>query len=255
MGWDANRGVGTVDEFDGDPGPLDWMGDALGYPLPVGTASTNPPDGLDPWIMNMARLDEVGVRDALRARWAGIAEKGPAALRETLLEFRPAAIVVLGDAACLKLEGPAGGARYLGAPLAESDLEESLAAFGCSDCLALREFYRNFHGLRDSPPGESGEFISPPAWETFEGFGWPLAEDDEIWSSAIVLFVALNGDLLLLGEAGIAWAVMARGGIRRLHDSVNEFLESYAEFLKRGEGLDSYSLISYKPAARMLGAP
>lgn len=121
-----------MDEFDDGISPLDWMEDAREYPLPVGITSTDSPDGLDPWIMSMARLDEAGVRDALRARWADITEMGPAALRKALLEFRPTAVVVLGDAGHLKLVGPAGGILYLGPPLAESDLERALASFGCA---------------------------------------------------------------------------------------------------------------------------
>lgn len=231
-----------VDDGDEDPAPLGPWEELREYPLPLEFASEAPPEGLDPWIMSMAQLDEAGVREALRARWEGITEKGPTALRETLLECRPASLVVLDDVAHLKLLGPADGLLYLGPPIAEAALQASLDSFGYSDNLALLEFYRNFHGLRDSEPGLSGGFISPPAWNTFEEFGWSLAEEDEFWSSAVALFNALNGDLLLLGDEGIAWAIMARGSVRKLGDSFDDFLQAYAEFLRRGEGLDSYSL-------------
>lgn len=231
-----------VDDGDERLAPLGPWEELQEYPLPLDFASEAPPEGLDPWGMDRAHVDEAGVRKALRARWEGITEKGPAALRESLLEFRPTSIVVLDDVAHLKLLGPADGALYLGPPIAEAELQGAFDSFGYFDNLALLEFYRNFHGLRDSEPGLAGEFISPPAWNTFEEFGWSLVEEDEIWSSTVALFNALNGDLLLLGDEGIAWAIMARGSVRKLGDSFDGFLQAYAEFLRRGEGLDSYSL-------------
>lgn len=226
---------------DDELGPLGPWEEFQEYPLPAETISIDPHKRLDPWIINMAQLDEEAAREALRTRWTGITEKGPAALRQSLLQFRPTSIVVLDDVVHLKLLGPADGALYLGPTIAEAELQASLDSFGCSDNLSLLEFYRNFHGLRDSEPGLAGEFISPPAWNKFEEFGWSLAEEDEVWSSAVVLFNALNGDLLLLGDEGIAWGVLARGTARKLGDSFDGFLQTYSEFLRRGEGLDSYS--------------
>jgi hypothetical protein len=209
--------------------------DLVERPLPVGAGEL--PD--DPWLREMAHLAPEAVRERLATRWSAMRRPGPAAIRDSLVDYIPAAIATHGDEAYLKLVGPDGSPIYLAPPLAGDELD-TIALMPARDRPTAEEFYRSFPGLRDSPPGCEGTFIRPREWVTFGEFGWDLDEDDEPWADATVIFIALNGDLLLIGEGGIAWGVMARGGVRRIADDLDGFLVRYATHLGPGGPLDSY---------------
>ncbi|WP_337174138.1 hypothetical protein [Paludisphaera sp.] len=212
-----------------------WEDGVVERPLPV--KSDELPD--DPWLREIARLAPSAARERLVARWSAVHRPGTAAVRDRLIDYTPVAVASHDDEESLKLVGPDGSAVYLAPPLADDELA-AVASLPARDRPTAEEFYRGFAGLRASPPGYSGDYVLPRDWMTFGEFGWNLDEDDESWGDATVIFIALNGDLLLLGEAGVAWGVMAGGGVRRIDDDLDGFLVRHAEHLGAGGRLDSY---------------
>lgn len=212
-----------------------WDDGVVERPLPV--ESDELPD--DPWLREVARLAPASARERLASRWSAVHRPGPAAIRDRLIDYAPAAVATHGDEEALKLVGPDGSTVYLASPLADDELA-AVASLPARDRPTAEEFYRGFAGLRDSPPGYAGYFVLPRDWATFGEFGWNLDEDDEPWGDATVIFIALNGDLLLVGEAGVAWGVMAGGNVRRIDDDLDGFLVRHAEHLGPGGPLDSY---------------
>ncbi len=227
---------------DAEPNPpAYWDDGTVEHRLPV-----DPRESIDvPWLRKFARLDPSAARERLKAEWSGdVWPSGVAALRDRLLGYEPTSLVIHDGEGFLKLEGPNGSTVYIGRPIADYELD----AVGSPpdyvppppSALPSPSFHRLFPGLRDSTPGCAGEFVRPSDWETFGDYGWNLDEEDESWAEAVVVFVALNGDLLLIGERGVAWGVLARGSVRPLCATFDEFLLRYADFLTQGVALDSY---------------
>lgn len=225
--------------------------DPISYPFPSTIPPDSPLEGLSPRLAELARHDAEGCRRLLATKWPVIAQPGLAAIRDRLLACRPVAVEIHGDVAILKLEGEHKLPVYLGDPaIVGAELDEQLAAFGLSGQASLKGFCECFPGLADGPPGLSGHFVAPADWERFEGFGWPITVEDEAWSQSLVVFIAPNGDLLLVSESGVAWAVMATTGprIRRICDTFDEFLGLHAEHLTGGSHLDSWSSAPVGPS-------
>jgi hypothetical protein len=212
-------------------------------PLPCHQEALDHLGAIHPWLAEIGRLDEQDAHRWLRERWAALIQPGPMALRDRLLSFRPAALVVHEGAGFLKLKASDGAVVYLGPPIEENGLAESRAAGGFSGRRSLEEFYRGFPALRDVPPEYGcGQFVRPPDWERFSDFGWSQADESEDWAQSTVIYMASNGDLLTLMPSGdVAWAVLSMRMVRHTHDAFDKFLVDYAGFLSGGTAPDSFS--------------
>lgn len=233
---DSSEGLASVEDSD-------WLPTMpVEYPLPSEIPARDPLADAYPWFARLARKDEEGARAQLAGSWEGIEYAGPSALRDRLLwSYRPSSVDVYGHLAFLRLEGPGARSLYLGMPSPPRGEGPAPNAFGPANSDAVMEFSRHFAGLRDAPPGHSGGFLGPEEWSPFEEYGWAIARKDRDWARAPAIYNAPNGDLLLVGPAGVAWAVLSMPRtIRPVCDTFDEFLIRYAGYLAHSIGMDSF---------------
>lgn len=103
----------------------------------------------------------------------------------------------------------------------------------------LLEFYRFFDGLRESPPGWSGDFVRVSEVQTVEAvFRADRFPEFMIHRGLPVVFRALNGDAVVrTGEGAFVWCELETHELRKLAGSFDEFLAVWIAHHAVGDGL------------------
>lgn len=217
-----------------------------------------PPDvqkSLHPWLRQMVGNTPDGVRTIVEKRWSSISHDSLHALKTRLLEFTPRGIVVYEGEAWLvmerplplhKREGQARDITLLAPPPDAGAVTRGLDRFKFADSPLFREFVENFGSLRESIPNYAGDFRVPKEWESLydywgedEGMGYGKWYTE--WSNALVLYVSLSGDMLLLHPRGnIAW-IYLEGGVppRPIADDFEGFIRYYTDYRQQPRELDA----------------
>jgi hypothetical protein len=104
----------------------------------------------------------------------------------------------------------------------------------------MRRFFERYAGFGDEMSGHSGQFM----WddESFENFNWEDTPEVRPWTKARVLYVALNGDTILISQSGeTVWHVFDSNEIVHIADNFPTFVTLYSEFLSGPIELDAYT--------------
>jgi hypothetical protein len=223
------------------------------YALPSETIDLPRTQGLPPWIKQWIGLDPDEITRMLAMEWARVRYPEVASFRDVVLKFRPFALARDDQRSYLALERGSEefdrGTVYIEAPLAPADLERCLALHNLTGDDLMRDFYTNFHGLRDRPL-YSGNFERPEEWTSLRGIGWDEMDftadyrsTSERWLDALILYTTLTGDMVLRNAEGrIAWVLREENRVVPLVRSFAEFLKICTESYDRRSCLDSYSL-------------
>ena len=107
----------------------------------------------------------------------------------------------------------------------------------------LKEFFRQFAGMRESMPPMSGDFVYNDLQLLDDLVSGRDTDEYEDWLDALCVYHAVNGDLVLLGEDGeTGWYVMAENRVDLFTSSFDEMLQLWAEFRSTwNKPFDSYS--------------
>jgi hypothetical protein len=230
--------------FDEELVPFGSAEEPSEYRLPCPSDIVELLKGLDARLAHFAQFDENNVHKLLSSWWANISHPPLVEFRNRLLDFHPVGISIFENIPYLRIKLPQKNQNsllYLGSAIDDVRLRETLATWSLGETSIIHEFYTYFPRLRDISPEFAGEFIQPPSWERFEEFGWSLSDEDEVWAPSIVLFNACDGDLLLLSDEGVAWAVLSTGQLWKFCDSFSSFIQLYARFLRTKTSLDYFA--------------
>ncbi len=121
------------------------------------------------WARLLAGCDQNGIRNVLIDRWACVESPGVRGLAEMIVSFTPTSIVVWEGLVFLGLLRPHGSPScdsdrmFVRRRFSTAEARNSLGgfAFDTGTCEELEEFLECFGGLKDSPPGFSGEWVAP----------------------------------------------------------------------------------------------
>ena len=139
---------------------------------------------------------------------------------------------------------------YVAPPESRDTIESNLGRVGLTRQKAYAQFLISFHGFRESLPRLSGHFVSASDLRTVEldreaeESSWygslPETVMDE-WSGAVPIFVACNGDELLLHPSGKAgWMMHEESTIRQEWTSFEDLIVHYADYLEYHWPFDGY---------------
>lgn len=131
-------------------------------------------------------------------------------------------------------------AVYLAQPLPQKAIDSRVMYFEESIRSLMHRFFERYAGFGDQMTGQSGQFM----WddESFENFNWEDTPAVRPWIQAKVLYVAMNGDTILILPSGkTAWHVFDSNEIVPIGDAFPDFIKLYSQFLKGSIELDAYS--------------
>ncbi|MBI4616231.1 MAG: hypothetical protein HY720_21635 [Planctomycetes bacterium] len=129
---------------------------------------------------------------------------------------------------------------YLPPPPDREEARGAIARLGIAEPGPVLEFAVGFDGVRESPPRLSGGFEPVARWRTIREEGF---EEEFLagWQEALVVFVARNGDHVLLHPSGrVAWMVFAEHRVDERWPTLEEFVHHYADHLDYRWPFDSY---------------
>lgn len=194
------------------------------------------------------------VRLVLKTIWSEPVDPELQLLREKLLGFIPYGLSCSGERVYLRMDHPElpggveriGDCYYLSEPGSNDEMAVILSRFGIGACPGLAEFFVLFRGLRESID-MAGGFELPSEWRTFGEVIEPWKDyiDDlaaiEAWEGSVKIYHALNGDLVLMNQAGgTAWWRIGGQSIQPIEARFEGFLSYFRRHLDRHWPFDSY---------------
>mgnify|MGYP003309752649 CR=1 FL=1 len=229
----------------------------LSYALPATEMPNDVRDQLHPWIADIAGMNPSAAHQSLEKRWEHLTSSSLCNLRDRLLEFHPASIVVhdkFADLHCLRDPNHASvssdaHAMFVPPPLEKDFIQRNLEVFGMEELDSVAEFFLGFAGLGDQIPLVAGRFPYIE-WSRFADWWGPDTQGYKKWVDALVLYHALNGDQVLLHASGqVGWCVMDSNTVIEIANSFDEFIEHYTEFKESDhvfEAWTSRELLDFK---------
>jgi hypothetical protein len=233
------------------PGPVNpFTGQSSGLPVTEYLLPAKIPPAVDlpPDFLSLAGLDSHDVAAELQFRGAGIVDPAVARFAKRLETFVPISLIHWqgGWLLRLALEGIKNyksGNNFYRRPRPTTEELAGLQQFtGSSD--ALLDFMKHFGGLGENLPPASGSFADEAVRFAETPWSQQLSEPvPDAWRTALCIYLALNGDVLLLNSDGqVGWYFLGEGRIEKYSDSFADFLDRYTQFnIENEQSFDAYS--------------
>jgi hypothetical protein len=227
-----------------------------GYPsateffLPHPAMPSRTLEDLPEWMRQIATTDIDGIRRLLNERWATTVRAELFPLREQLLSYAPASIVVCEHWSWLRLKSEfdeeiIGSSAYLPSPAETSELARRLEEFNIPADTLFSNFLQNFAGLAEDFMAAGGFIDLTEEWETFSGSEYEDAENYEDWKGSLLIYHSRGGDGLLLRPDGhIGWWVIDQWRVTSDFDSLSAFVRFYVDY----RDAEPWPLDSYGPS-------
>jgi hypothetical protein len=128
---------------------------------------------------------------------------------------------------------------FIAPPQDPRELRNALRRFGFQESSVIADFVTAFGGLREELPGVSGYFPAIQHWERFDSpwmramWDQPLTSKLAAWQGAVIFYVSLNGDVLLLRrDQALAWWDHEMNAVRPLRKTFRGFLQYYGKYIQ-----------------------
>ena len=204
---------------------------------------------IDPWVAELLKMDVAEARKHLNDRLAcKSSELSP--LIQGMEDYVPVQVVFNLDVGYLRCVRSykdqstlhaAYDVVYIAQPLPEDRLESRVAYFNRDVQSLARELLKRFAGSGEEMEGNAGQF----AWRH-----WPSASDFNSrdansyrdWRDSKVLYAATNGDMVFIKPTGAtAWHALETDEMTPIANTLEEFIQIYADFRKTHEIFDSWA--------------
>jgi hypothetical protein len=149
---------------------------------------------------------------------------------------------------------------YVAPPIREQAWLQQLQRLRLPSRGAVAAFVRHFDSLRESEPGLAGGFKPVTDWRTIEEdrsaneHSWYLRVPARMlreWAGSLIVFVARNGDHILLHPSRkVGWMNHEKAEVRKHWDSFGRFIGYYADFLEYRWPFDSWGPSKEAASAR-----
>jgi len=200
---------------------------------------------LHPWIQQFLTSTQKNAHSLVEQRLNDVSEKFLLPIKNALLKQKFRVVcsatssnhadgyLVIGDNAWSSFYWP---------PPSDFDADEKhIDSIGFGDIAALKNFVRTFDGIRDNPPGCSGDFEFARAMKSFQDtrlFKHIKLEGQESWTKALPFYTAPNGDTALVSPSDkIGWFCVETHRVKIREGRFADFVESYF----KGDFTDSWS--------------
>ena len=208
--------------------------------------------GIHPWIAELLDMDREQVAEAIQKRMANQSTGKPSAYSAITNGFAPHRIVFSDDdgfVLCLKRalrNQPSNNVTdylFVRQPLPEKIIAKNVGYFDASVRPQMIECLSKLAGCGEEMPGMAGQFEH---CDYFLRDIWTFCPKDHPWRDSPILYVARNGDTVLVNKQGVTcWFVSDTADTFPLFETVNEFVEHYASFRKTSKVFDSYSSLDF----------
>lgn len=231
------------------PGPTNpFTGQTLGPAVTEYLLPLEMPDLLDlpAEFTDLARQKSDIAAASLQSANADIVDPAVARFAQRLERFVPLSLVHWQGGWLLRralqgVEDYSAGNNFYCKPRPSDQEIAGFQRFAGSNALFL-DFMKHFGGLAENLPPASGSFAD----ESVSFADTPWSQQVEVpadWRDALCIYLALNGDVLLLGASGsVGWYFLGEGKIEKYTNSFAEFLDRYTRFnLEYRQAFDAYS--------------
>jgi hypothetical protein len=214
------------------------------YPLPCLTMMAGHRATLDPWLSQFIGLDSDSSLELLKNRWTKIAAPCLLSLKNYLLEFVPESIILRDGKGWLAIADPKflhikdqTICWFVAPPPDIQLLQRRLDEFAPKEIECLHSFLLNFGGLRETIPGDAGDFCQIDQWENLAVCGWEgyikECRNYDAWRESVMLWGARNGDVLLLDSSGrLGWWSHETNEIYDFLNSFPVFIDYFVKYIK-----------------------
>ena len=204
---------------------------------------------IDPWVAELLKLDVAEARKHLNDR---LACKSPelSPLIQTMDDYVPVQVVFSSDVGYLRCvrkykdQSTAQSAydvMYIAQPVPEDRLESRVAYFDRDVQSLARELLKRFAGSGEEMEGTAGQFALRH-WPSVSDFNSRDANSYGDWRDAKLLYAAMNGDSVFIRPNGAtAWHTLETDEMSQIANTLEEFIQVYADFRKTHEIFDSWA--------------
>ncbi len=135
---------------------------------------------------------------------------------------------------------------YIAQGLSNEALEERVGYFDPETQPLAREFLQRFAGAGEEMEGQSAGQFCFKHWNKLSDY----FDNEDIpgdWLDARVLYAALCGDSVLIKPNGAtAWHTLETGEVSPIADTLQEFLQAYADFRRTHNAFDSWTFREFR---------
>lgn len=204
---------------------------------------------IHPWVAELLKMDTAEARKHLNDRLAcNSPELSP--LIQTMEDFVPVQVAFSSDVGYLRCvrkykdqstRQTAYDVVYIAQPLPEDRLESRVAYFDRDVQTLARELLKRFAGSGEEMEGTAGQF-GLHHWPSASDFNSRDANSYGDWRDAKLLYAAMNGDSVFIKPNGAtAWHTLETDEMSPIANTLEEFIQVYADFRKTHEIFDSWA--------------
>lgn len=234
---------------------------ALEYPLPGKEIPKSRVRKLHPWLRDFVGKTSKEAAEMIASRWNCLSDRMLIRIRDFFLGFRPKSIIIAKSEAVFMLSRPSWDKTFdkhwfIAPPPDSRQLRNGLRRFGFEESSLISDFMSAFGGLREEIPDVSGYFPAIYEWIRFDKYlraTWDLCIDPKLalWSSAVVFYISLNGDVVLLRpDQTVGWWDHEVNAVKPLRKSFRGFLQYYGKCIQSDYPFSSWAPPTHKERLR-----
>jgi len=204
---------------------------------------------IHPWVAELLKMDAGEARKHLNDR---LACRSPELfpLIQTMEDFVPVQVAFSSDVGylrCVRKYKDQSTRQtvyddvYIAQPLPEDRLESRVAYFDRDVQTLARELLKRFAGSGEEMEGTAGQFTLHH-WPSASDFNSRDTNSYGDWREAKLLYAATNGDSVFIKPNGAtAWHTLETDEMSPIANTLEEFIQDYADFRKTHEVFDSWA--------------